>query len=74
MAWDLSEERYLEMLRRITALETAFNNMAIAIDNLASNQQVQELLVVVQSEMKDISNTVVGLDNRVTAIEEDPGD
>lgn len=60
------------MLRRIKVLEEAFNNLVVAIDNLASQQQVQELLVVLQSDIKDFQEQVTALENRVVAIEEEP--
>lgn len=72
MSFELSEEKYIAMLRRIKVLEEAFNNLVVAIDNLASQQQVQELLVVLQSDIKDFQEQVTALENRVVAIEEEP--
>lgn len=71
-SFELSEEKYIAMLRRIKALEEAFNNIAVAIDNLASQQQVQELLVILQADIKSFDNKLTALENRVTSIEEEP--
>lgn len=71
-SFELSEEKYIAMLRRIKALEEAFNNIAVAIDNLASQQQVQELLVILQSDIKSFDDKLTALENRVTSIEEEP--
>ena len=51
-SFELSEDKYLKVVKRIKVLEQAFNNLAVAIDNLASIQQVQELLVIVQADIK----------------------
>lgn len=72
MSFELSEEKYIAMLRRIKVLEEAFNNLVVALDNLASQQQVQELLVVLQSDIRDFQEQVTALENRVATIEEEP--
>ena len=71
-SWELSEEKYIKVVKRIKILEESFNNLAVAVSNLASIQQVQELLVVVQVELKVIEDNLTALENRVTTIEEEP--
>ena len=71
-SFELSEDKYLKVVKRIKVLEQAFNNLAVAIDNLASIQQVQELLVIVQADIKSMKEDLTALENRVTSIEEEP--
>ncbi len=71
-SFELSEEKYIAMLRRLKVLEEAFNNIAVAIDNLASTQQVQELLVIVQADLRAFEEKLTAIDNRVTTIEHEP--
>lgn len=71
-SWELSEAKYIQLLTRIKALEEAYNNLAVAVDNLASQQQLQELLVILQADIKAFSDQVVAVENRITAIEEEP--
>ena len=72
MAWSFTEEKYLNLLTRVTALEGTLNDALVAMGRLASINQVHELLVVVQSELAALSDTVEGLEERVQAIEEEP--
>ena len=71
-SFSLSQSQYTQVLIRIKALEEAFNNLAVAVDNLASQQQVQELLVIIQADIAEFSEQVTALENRVQAIEEEP--
>ena len=71
-SFELSEGQYTQMLIRIKALEEAYNNLAVAVDNLASQQQLQELLVVIQTDIAEFTEQVTALENRVKAIEEEP--
>lgn len=71
-SFSLSQSQYTQVLIRIKALEEAFNNLAVAVDNLASQQQVQELLVVLQADIAEFAEQVTALENRVQAIEEEP--
>jgi len=71
-SFSVSEAQYVQVVRRIKILEEAFNNLAVAIDNLASAQQLQELLVIIQSDIAEFSEQVTALENRLTAIEEEP--
>ena len=71
-SFELSEEKYIAVLRRIKVLEEAFNNIAVAIDNLASRQQVQELLVVLQADLRAFEEKLTALENRVATIEQEP--
>lgn len=71
-SWELSEAQYVQLLTRIKALEEAYNNLAVAVDNLASQQQLQELLVILQADIKAFADRVTAVENRITAIEEEP--
>tara|TARA_A100001201_G_scaffold143445_1_gene145114 strand:- start:2213 stop:2437 length:225 start_codon:yes stop_codon:yes gene_type:complete len=72
MSFELSEAKYIALLRRVKILEEAYNDMATAINNLATQQQVQELLVIIQSDIKSFEEKLTALENRVIAIEEEP--
>jgi len=72
MSFELSEGKYIALLRRIKILEEAYNDMATAINNLATQQQVQELLVIIQADIKAFDDKLTALENRVTTIEEEP--
>jgi BMFP domain-containing protein YqiC len=72
MPWSFNESKYDLLLQRITNLERAFNDLAVAQDNLATLAQLQELLVVIQSSIKDLNDRVIALENRVKQIEDEP--
>lgn len=72
MAFELSEAKYIALLRRIKILEEAYNDIATAINNLATQQQVQELLVILQADIKAFEEQLTALENRVITIEEEP--
>jgi len=72
MAFELSEAKYIALLRRVKILEEAYNDMATAINNLATQQQVQELLVILQADIKSFEEQLTALENRVATIEEEP--
>lgn len=72
MAFELSEAKYIALLRRVKILEEAYNDMATAINNLATQQQVQELLVILQADIKAFEEQLVALENRIVTIEEEP--
>lgn len=72
MSWSMTENKYNSILNRLMQLEKAFNDLAIAQDNLATLAQLQELLVLIQSRLKDVEDQIVGLENRVKSIENEP--
>jgi polyhydroxyalkanoate synthesis regulator phasin len=72
MGYDLSEDQYLRILSRLTAVEEAFNDLATALSRYASVSQVQELLVVNKAAIDEVTEQVDALEERVTAIEEEP--
>ena len=72
MAWSFTEAKYINLISRVTALETTLNDAIVAMGRLASINQVHELLVVVQSELAALSDSVSALESRVQAIEEEP--
>ena len=58
MAWSFTEAKYINLLSRITAIETTLNDALIAMGRLASINQVHELLIVVQSELEALATVV----------------
>jgi hypothetical protein len=72
MAWSFTEQKYINLMSRITAIETTINDALVAMGRLASVNQVHELLVVVQTELEAVSTVVEGLEERIQSIEEEP--
>lgn len=70
--FNFSEAKYRALLNRISALETHTNDVTVAVSNLASLQQVKELLVILQATLSDLEDKILALENRVKAIEEEP--
>jgi len=71
-SFNFSEAKYRALLNRISALETHTNDVTVAVSNLASLQQVKELLVILQATLSDLEDKILALENRVKAIEEEP--
>jgi BMFP domain-containing protein YqiC len=70
--FSLTEAKYESLLQRLVALETHSNDLSVAVSNLATIQQVKELLVIIQATLSDLEDKITGLENRVKAIEEEP--
>lgn len=68
----VSTEQYEAILVRLNKLENGFNDMAVALQRMATLSAVQQLLVVVQQALASTQSDVSSLASRVTAIEEDP--
>ena len=68
----ISTEQYNKVLARLTALEHHHNNVVVAMESYTTIDQLQELLVVVQTSVEALSKQVTALEQRVTAIEEEP--
>lgn len=68
----VSNEQYEGILVRLNKLENSFNNLAVALSRCVTIGQVQQLLAVVQQDLTATNNSIEALDNRVTAIEEEP--
>ena len=74
MAFNLNEDQYKSVIARLFALEENHNNIAIAVSNFTTLEQLQELLVLIKTDIDDLRIKVVALEERVTAIEEEPLD
>lgn len=72
MSWSFTENKYNSIINRLLQLEKSFNDLAVAQDNLATLAQLQELLVIVQSRIKDLEDQVTALESRVSSIENEP--
>ena len=68
----VSNEQYEAILARLNAVENAFNDLAVALSRCVTIGQVQQLLVVVQQDLASVNADVDALEERVTAIEEEP--
>lgn len=72
MSFTLTESKYNNLLSRITALENTLNDTIVAISRLASVSQVHELLVISQTKQQEVIVKLDALEERITAIEEEP--
>lgn len=70
----ITDTQYERLLARLTALEENHNNIAIAIDKFTTLDQLQELMVLIQTAVDEVQITLGALENRVQALEEEPLD
>lgn len=68
----VSTEQYEALLARTTKLENAFNDLAVALQRMATIGQVQQLLAIIQQDLASVNSDVDALEARVVAIEEEP--
>lgn len=68
----VSDTQYQRLLSRLTALEELVNDLITAHQRFITLTQVNQLLTITQTSIQDINETIEALDNRVTAIEEEP--
>ena len=72
MAFNITEDQYKSVIARLFALEENHNNIAIAVGNFTTLEQLQQLLVLIKTDIDDLRNKVTALEERVIAIEEEP--
>jgi polyhydroxyalkanoate synthesis regulator phasin len=63
MAWTAAEEA------RIVAIEEMLNSIQTAITNLASKQQMKQLIYIRQSEMEALTARVTSLEAEVATLQ-----
>lgn len=63
MAFTASEER------RIRAIELKLNDIQTALNNLATREQLKQLLNIRQSEITELQEKVVELEQRILDLE-----
>jgi BMFP domain-containing protein YqiC len=68
----VSTEQYQGILARLAALENHLNNVTIALDRFVELNQVQQLLVVIQTTLDDLITRVSALESRIEIIENEP--
>ena len=72
MPWSFTETKYINLIARVTKVESTLNDTISALGRLASVNQIHELLVVIQTQIDSLSTSVTALEARVTSIEEEP--
>lgn len=72
MSFVFTEDKYKSILNRLVALELHVNDLNTASTNLASMQQLKELLAILQASLIEVDNKLTALQNRIIAIEEEP--
>lgn len=68
----VTDTQYEAMLSRLSALENHVNNLTVAITHYITLDQLQELLVVIQTSIDDYSTRISSLESRVSTIENEP--
>lgn len=54
---------------RIEAIETMLNNLQTAISNLASKQQIRQLILIKQQEIDELTARVASLESQVVILQ-----
>lgn len=68
----ISTSQYNQLLSRVTALENAHNDVVVAMEAFITLGQMNQLNTLIQTQIDDLSVQVAALEDRVTAIEEEP--
>lgn len=63
MAWTSAESD------RIATLETVINQLQTAVTNLAAKQQLQQLLILKQAEVDELTSRVEALERMVAILQ-----
>ena len=61
--------QYLDLERRVTALEAAINNMITALTKLVTVDQVTRLDLLRQTEVAQHTVQIAGIESRLTSLE-----
>lgn len=73
MSIDINVEFDQQTLRRITNLEERIRDIFTAQNNLASTNQVQQIITVLTTEIAVLNETVASLEKRISILEDLPG-
>ena len=68
----VTDAQYNGLVNRQTALETAHNDVVVAMEVFITLGQMNQLLTIQQTLIDDLTVIVTALDARVTAIENEP--
>tara|TARA_B100000902_G_C27266625_1_gene893875 strand:+ start:290 stop:517 length:228 start_codon:yes stop_codon:yes gene_type:complete len=72
MAIDVNVEFDQQTLRRISNLEERIRDIFTAQNNLASTNQVQQILTVISTELAVMNETLSSLERRISILEDIP--
>jgi hypothetical protein len=72
MAIDINEEFDQQTLRRISNLEERIRDIFTVQNNLASVNQVQQLISVMSTEVAMLNETIRSLERRISILEDIP--
>ena len=72
MGIDINQEFDQQTLRRISNLEERIRDIFTAQNNLASTNEVQQLVSVISTELATIRETLNSLERRVSILEDIP--
>ena len=65
----LSSTEYQALLSRVSALETAYNNVITALSKLVTIDQVTQLSLLRQTEVSEHAVRLTGVENRLVTLE-----
>lgn len=68
----ITTDQYNRLLQRTTALENAHNDVVVALEAFITLGQMNQLLTLIQAQIDDLDTQVTALEDRVTAIENEP--
>ena len=72
MPIDINVEFDQQTLRRISNLEERIRDIFTAQNNLASTNQVQQILTVISTELAAMNETLSSLERRISILEDIP--
>jgi tetrahydromethanopterin S-methyltransferase subunit B len=68
----VTTDQYNRMLSRITSLEQHVNDLSVALDRMITLEQMNQLQVILQTDIDDMQTQIDALETRVTGLEEEP--
>lgn len=68
----ISVDQYQRLLARTTRLEESMNDAFVAQARMVSLDQVNQLLILVQTDIQALTERIEALEERVQSIEEEP--
>lgn len=67
----ISLEQYTRVLRRLSALEEHMNDTSVAMDKFITLEQIQDLVILLESSVAALEEQVNSLENRVSVLEKE---
>jgi hypothetical protein len=68
----ITNDQYNRLLARTSNLENGHNDIVTAIEAFITLGQMNQLLTLLQQQIDNVQIQVTALENRITAVEEEP--